>query len=54
MAGTVKLKDLLIDPLFVPESMGAIKLLEAFKQTRKHLGLVTDEFGAVKGSRHAG
>lgn len=49
MAGTAKMQDLLIEPLFVPASMGALKLLEAFKQTRKHIALVTDEFGAVQG-----
>jgi len=49
LAGSAKLKDLLVEPLFVPRSMGALKLLEAFKQSRKHVALVTDEFGAVQG-----
>lgn len=43
------LRELLVPPLYVPESMGALRLLEAFKQTRKHVALVTDEFGAVQG-----
>lgn len=49
LAGNTKLKDLLVEPLFVPESMGALMLLGAFKQSRKHVALVTDEFGAVQG-----
>jgi len=45
----VKLRDLLTEPLFVPASMTALKLLETFKQSRKHLALVLDEFGTVQG-----
>lgn len=36
-------------PLFVPESMGALKLLETFKQTGRHLALVMDEYGGTQG-----
>ena len=36
-------------PLFVPISINAIQLLEAFKKTGKHQALVTDEFGSVQG-----
>ena len=43
------LRDLAVPPLIVPETMIAVKLLEAFKQTRKHIALVTDEFGSVTG-----
>ncbi len=43
------LKDLAVESLIVPETMIAVKLLEAFKQTRKHIALVTDEFGSVSG-----
>lgn len=49
LAGSAKLKDLLVEPLFVPASMSALKLLESFKQTRKHVALVADEFGTVQG-----
>lgn len=49
LAGSAKLKDLLVEPLFVPVSMSALKLLEAFKQSRKHVALVSDEFGTVQG-----
>jgi putative hemolysin len=43
------LRSLLTEPLFVPANMTALKLLETFKQTRKHLALVPDEFGTVQG-----
>jgi putative hemolysin len=49
LAGAAPLKDLVTEPLIVPESMSALKLLESFKQTRKHVALVTDEFGTVQG-----
>jgi putative hemolysin len=43
------LKDLLLPPLVVPETMVAIQLLEAFKKAGKHIALVTDEFGSIQG-----
>jgi putative hemolysin len=44
-----KLRDQLTRPLFVPGSVTIVRLLESFKQTGKHLALVTDEYGAVQG-----
>lgn len=44
-----RLRDLLTPPLVVPESMSGIRLLETFKQSGKHLALVTDEFGNFSG-----
>ncbi len=43
------LKNLAVPPLIVPETMIAVKLLESFKQSGKHIALVTDEFGGVAG-----
>jgi hypothetical protein len=43
------LKNLLLPPLFVPETFSASQLLEQFKKTGKHIAVVTDEFGAVQG-----
>lgn len=43
------LKNLLVAPLVVPETMMAIHMLEAFKKSGKHIALVTDEFGAIQG-----
>jgi len=45
----VKIKDLMIPPLVVPESQNTLQLLETFKSTRKHMALVTDEFGSITG-----
>jgi putative hemolysin len=46
---TLNLRALLREPLFVPDSMPAFKLLEAFRASHRHLALVMDEFGAVEG-----
>jgi putative hemolysin len=43
------LKNLLVRPLLVPETMTAIQLLEQFKKTGLHIAIVNDEFGAVQG-----
>ena len=39
----------LYPPMFVPESMSALELLERFKQEHKHMALVFDEYGGLKG-----
>lgn len=46
---TTSLKNLLVSPLVVPETMTAIQLLESFKKSGKHIALITDEFGAIQG-----
>jgi len=43
------LKALLRQPLYVPESMRAMKVLELFKQSRTHIALVINEYGSVQG-----
>ncbi len=43
------LKNLLVPPLMVPESMTAMQLLEQFKKTGRHTAVISDEFGAVQG-----
>jgi putative hemolysin len=45
----VKVKDLMTPALIVPSSQSASSLLEKFKQTGKHVALVTDEFGGITG-----
>ena len=45
----VELEKSLLPPLFVPESMRALKVLERFKQTGIHLAIVVDEYGSVRG-----
>ena len=64
VVGVVQAKDLLshadggdefdlsgavLPPLFVPESMRGLKVLERFKETGIHLAIVVDEYGAVQG-----
>ena len=36
-------------PLFAPESMTILKLLESFKGTGLHSALITDEYGSIRG-----
>ncbi len=45
----VNLKNLAIPPLIVPESQTVLQLVETFKQSGKHIALVTDEFGGIVG-----
>jgi len=45
----VQLKDLMLPPLIVPESQTVLQLVETFKQSGKHIALVTDEFGSLVG-----
>jgi putative hemolysin len=45
----VKLRDIMVPPLIVPESQKVLQLVETFKQTGKHIALVTDEFGGIVG-----
>ncbi len=39
----------LCQPIFVPEGMSALKVLESFRQSSNHIALVTDEYGVVQG-----
>lgn len=45
----IDIPGMLQEPLFVPEAMTALELLEQFKLTRNHLAIVVDEFGGVIG-----
>lgn len=47
--GAINLRSMLREPLFVPDSMRAFQLLEAFRSSHKHVAIVMDEFGAVEG-----
>jgi putative hemolysin len=46
---SLELRALLRPPLFIPESMSALKVLELFKQKGTHIALVTDEYGGIQG-----
>jgi putative hemolysin len=43
------LKNLLLPPLVVSDTLTATQLLEQFKKSGKHIAIITDEFGAVQG-----
>ena len=43
------LKNLLVPPLFVPETMTTMQVLEQFKKSGRHIAVVTDEYGVVQG-----
>jgi putative hemolysin len=45
----VVLKNLMTTPLVVPETQIVLQLVEIFKQTGRHIALVTDEFGDTVG-----
>ncbi|HSH44568.1 MAG TPA: hemolysin family protein [Longimicrobiales bacterium] len=64
VVGMVRAKDLVADlvedqpldiraaarrPLYAPEGMGALQLLELFRETGIHLAIVVDEFGGTDG-----
>ncbi|ELS00142.1 hemolysin family protein [Gloeocapsa sp. PCC 73106] len=45
----VNLETMLQQPLYVPENITALKVLEQFKKTGIHLALITDEYGDIEG-----
>ncbi|OLP17145.1 hypothetical protein BST81_17495 [Leptolyngbya sp. 'hensonii'] len=46
---SINLVESLQQPLFIPESTRALKILELFKQASTHVGLVVDEYGVIQG-----
>lgn len=45
----INLSSLLVPPLCVPEGLNAPSLLEHFRQSRRHVALVVDEYGHIQG-----
>jgi putative hemolysin len=45
----INFKACLLEPLFVPQTLSALKILERFKYSGQHLALVIDEYGGVTG-----
>ncbi len=43
------LRNVLTQPLYVPESMNAIKILENFRKARNYFAVVVDEYGSTQG-----
>jgi putative hemolysin len=48
-SGAVNFKELVTQPLFVPESASVLRLLESFKEIGVHIALITDEYGNIQG-----
>lgn len=47
--GPFDLESILFKPVFVVDSMRALKVLELFKTNQTHMAIVLDEYGAVEG-----
>ncbi|MBQ9034505.1 MAG: DUF21 domain-containing protein [Alphaproteobacteria bacterium] len=45
----LKIKDLLLEPWFIPETTTLLQQLQTFKQRREHFALVVDEYGTLEG-----
>jgi putative hemolysin len=45
----LNLKENLQQPLYVPDTSRALKLLERFKETKHHIAIVIDEYGGIQG-----
>jgi putative hemolysin len=43
------LKDFVREPLFVPDSSPALRVLELFKRANMHMALIVDEYGSLEG-----
>jgi len=48
-SGTVDIRANVTNPLFVPEAISVLKLLELFKELGVHIALITDEYGSLQG-----
>lgn len=48
-SGEVNMRELLSQPVIVPENMDANKVLEKLKKSRKHFSIVVNEYGSFEG-----
>lgn len=46
---TIRLADILTDPVYIPEQMLAVRMIELFQRTKNHFGVVVDEYGTMSG-----
>ena len=44
-----QIKDILYNPIYIPESVRAVKVIEKFRYAHKHFAVVIDEHGSVNG-----
>lgn len=45
----IDLNEVLTSPLFIPEVMPALKILDLFREKKVHIGIVINEFGTTEG-----
>lgn len=45
----INLKEISVQPLFIPENLQAIKILDRFRETKIHMAIVIDEYGSTEG-----
>jgi putative hemolysin len=45
----LNLRDLATEPLFIPENLSVIKILERFRETKIYLAIIVDEYGSTEG-----
>ncbi len=48
-SGRLRLADIVFDPLYLPEQARALRVLEMFRVSKKHFGVVVDEYGSTEG-----
>jgi putative hemolysin len=46
---SLNIQDLIIEPLYIPEQMHAFKVLEIFRDSKNHFGIVVNEYGGMEG-----
>jgi len=46
---TIRLKDILTEPVYIPEQMLAVRVIELFQRSKNHFGVVVDEYGTMSG-----
>lgn len=46
---TIRLADIVTDPVYIPEQMLAVRMIELFQRTKNHFGVVVDEYGTMSG-----
>ncbi|MHC1707871.1 MAG: hemolysin family protein [Bacteroidales bacterium] len=45
----VQINEVTSEPLFIPEQVPALKVLEIFRESKNHFGIVVNEYGAMEG-----
>jgi len=43
------IRKILEEPLYIPDNLSTLRLLERFKQTKSHYAIVVDEYGTLQG-----